>query len=93
MTTTFPYQAGDYVRVVALPPEIDRYDPEVRDCLRGMLGRVLKVEEIDDQGSEPLLEINVYPDGSYRSGRARNRLPARGAHPTIVPAVRGRAEG
>ena len=61
---TIPYQAGDYVRVVALPPEVDQYDPEVRDCLRGMLGRVLRVEEIDDQGAEPLLEINVYPDGS-----------------------------
>ena len=61
---TRPYQAGDYVRVVALPPEVDQYDSEIRDGLRGMLGRVLRVAEIDDQGTEPLHEINVHPDGS-----------------------------
>ena len=55
-------QVGDTVRVLRVPPEVDRLMPEeTREIFRRCVGQVLCIDSFDDYGH---LELNVLDDGS-----------------------------
>ncbi len=60
-----PFKIGDKVRVLRVPPSVERDMPEeTRELFRRCVGQVLRIDGFGEYGR---LELNVLDDGSQSS--------------------------
>ena len=86
--TRAPFEPGDRIRVIGVPPSVAALPGDVADLFAALVGRELRVDEVDAASGS--LALNVHADGTQADDWCQHTLWLEPSFAVLVARERGR---